>query len=100
MIFKKGNDKEPSNYRPIALLNSLLKLFTSIIQERLLQWCEEHAILPEAQAGFRKNRGCVDQIFTLNAILQIGTRRSGIYALYVDFAKAFDVLITVNYGTS
>ncbi|ODM90157.1 RNA-directed DNA polymerase from mobile element jockey [Orchesella cincta] len=76
MIQKKGDVKEPGNYRPIALLNTQMKLFTSMVQNRLLEWVERAKILPEAQAGFRKGRSCVDQIFTLNAILQIGTKRT------------------------
>ena len=40
MIYKKGDNKNPVNYRPIALVNSILKLFTQVIYNRLYEWTE------------------------------------------------------------
>ncbi|CAG5073502.1 Similar to X-element\ORF2: Probable RNA-directed DNA polymerase from transposon X-element (Drosophila melanogaster), partial [Cotesia congregata] len=67
MLYKKGKKEEPSNYRGIALINNIFKILTSILQRCLDRWLENCQILPEEQTGFRKNRGCLDQIFTLNA---------------------------------
>ena len=54
-IPKKGNAKECSNYRTIALISHASKVILKILQARLQQYvnCE----LPEVQAGFRKGRG-------------------------------------------
>ena len=54
-IPKKGNAKECSNYRPIALISHAIKVILKIIQARLQQYvnCE----LPNVQTGFRKGRG-------------------------------------------
>jgi len=90
MIHKKGEESDPGNYRPIALLNTSLKLFTGLLTNRLVTWAERNKVLPEAQAGFRKKRGCDDQIFTLQATLQAGTTRGKVYALFIDFARAFN----------
>ena len=59
-IPKKGDPKECSNYRTIALISHASKLMLKIIQARLQQYvnCE----LPDVQAGFRKGRGMRDQI--------------------------------------
>lgn len=91
MLHKKGSMLDPNNYRPIALLDTLLKLFTQILCKRLTQWANETGVLPEAQGGFRSKRSCDDQIFTLQSALQIGTRKKGskVYALFLDFARAF-----------
>ncbi len=35
LIYKKGNEKEPKNYRPITCLSVITKLITSIISRRL-----------------------------------------------------------------
>ena len=59
-IPKKGNAKECSNYRTIALISHTSKVMLKILQDRL-QWymnCE----IPDVQAGFRKGRGTRDQI--------------------------------------
>ena len=35
LIYKKGDEKEPKNYRPITCLSVITKLITSIIAKRL-----------------------------------------------------------------
>lgn len=90
MIHKKGDKLNPNNYRPIALLSSLLKLFIQVLQHRLTEWAEKCGILPEAQGGFRQQRGCDDQIHVLNTAVNLGTNNNGkVYACFFDFARAF-----------
>ena len=58
-IPKKGNAKECSNYRTIALISHASKVMLKILQARLKQYVNRE--LPEVQAGFRKGRGTRDQ---------------------------------------
>ena len=37
---KKGHKKDLNNYRPIALVNYITKIFTNILCTRLYTWCE------------------------------------------------------------
>ena len=57
-IPKKGNAKEFSKYRTIALISHASKVMLKILQARLQECanCE----LPDVQAGFRKGRGTRD----------------------------------------
>lgn len=91
MIYKKGNSFDPNNYRPIALLNCITKIFTQILGERLKNWTTNNHLVPEFQSGFRKGRSCLDNIFILNSIIQIQINkpRSKLYTLFVDFSSAF-----------
>ena len=59
-IPKRGDAKECSNYRTIALISHASKVMLKILQARLQQYmnCE----LSDVQAGFRKGRGTRDQI--------------------------------------
>ena len=59
-ISKKGNDKECSNYRTIALVSHARKIMLKILQARLQQYvnCE----LLDVPACFTKSRGTRDQI--------------------------------------
>ena len=52
LIPKKGNAKECSNYRTIALISHASKVMLKFLQARLQQYvnCE----LPDVQAGFKK----------------------------------------------
>ena len=51
-IPKKGNAKECSNYRTIALISHASKVMLKILQARLQQYVNHE--LPDVQAGFRK----------------------------------------------
>ena len=57
---KKGNPKECSNYRTIALISHASKVMLKILPARLPQYMNHE--LPDVQAGFRKGRGTRDQI--------------------------------------
>ena len=59
-IPKKGNAKECSNYRTVALISHANKVMLKILQARLQQYMNHE--LPDVQAGFRKGRGTRDQI--------------------------------------
>ena len=91
MLHKKGSVDDPSNFRPIALASTAMKLFTAALADRLSNWAEGNEILPEAQGGFRRSRSCQEQIFNLTGALHIHLRRPGrrAYALFVDFQRAF-----------
>ena len=64
----KGNAKECSNYRTIALISHARKVILKILQARLQQYvsCE----LPDVQAGFRKGREARDQIANILWIIE------------------------------
>ena len=59
-IPKKGNAKECSNYRTIALISHASKVMLKILQARLQQYMNHE--VPGVPAGFRKGRGTRDQI--------------------------------------
>ena len=93
-LHKKGDTNLPDNYRGISLLSILSKVFTHIINERLMVWAESNNIICEAQAGFRKGRSTIDHIFTVNAIIEkYLLKNTKLYVAFIDFKKAYD---TVN----
>lgn len=53
----------------------------------------------EEQAGFRKERGTIDQIFTLQAMIQKYLSKPGrkFYCAFIDFSKALTVYHTSNF---
>ena len=67
-IPKKGNAKECSNYRTIALISHASKVMLKILQARLQQYVNRE--LPGVQAGFRKGRGTRDQIANIRWIME------------------------------
>ena len=67
-IPKKGNAKECSNYRIVALISHASKVMLKILQARLQQYVNRE--LPDVQAGFRKGRGTRDQIANIRWIME------------------------------
>ena len=59
-IPKKGNAKQCSYYRTIALISHASKVMLKTLQARLQQYMNQE--LPDVQAGFREGRGTRDQI--------------------------------------
>ena len=88
-IPKKGNAKECSNYRTIALISHASKVMLKILQARLQQYlnCE----LPDVQAGFRKDRGTRDQVANICWTIEKAREfQKNIYFCFIDYAKASD----------
>ena len=97
LIPKKGNAKECSNYCTIALISHAGKVMLKILQARLQQYmnCE----IPDVQAAFRKGRGTRDQIANIHWIIKKAREfQQNIYFCFIDYAKAFDVWITISCG--
>ena len=53
-----------------ALLSVISKLYTGVLNERLVTWAESTGNIYEEQAGFRKERSIVDNIFVLSGVVQ------------------------------
>ena len=90
MLFKnKGSTNDPSKYRCIGLLSHTCKTLSQCLLESLES--ETSGFLSEWQAGFRKKRGCRDNLLTLRTIydelLEAGRQ---LYVTYVDCSAAFD----------
>ena len=96
-IPKKGNAKECSDYRRVALISHASKVMLKILQDRLQQYvnCE----LPDVQAGFRKGRRTRDKLATSSGSSkkQESSRKTSISAL-VTMPKSLTVWITINCG--
>ncbi|UYV68143.1 K02A2.6-like [Cordylochernes scorpioides] len=101
-IFKNGDPNAPSNYRGIALISNLSKLFTSILKNRLSNWIENRKLIAENQAGFRRGYSCQDHIFTLTSLIQmtLNRKRRKLYAFFVDLKKRLIRFHIYYYGES
>ncbi|XP_055291868.1 WD repeat-containing protein 89 isoform X2 [Moschus berezovskii] len=88
-IPKKGNAKECSKYRTLALISHARKVMLKILQASLQQYVNRE--LPDVQAGFRKGRGTRDQIANIRWIMEKAREfQKNIYFCFIDYAKAFD----------
>jgi hypothetical protein len=92
MLYKnKGSPDDMSKYRAICLLNHSYKLLSSYLLMRLLKEVEDS--LPESQAGFRKHRGCRDNVYILARLIdQVIEAERSCVVTFIDFSAAFDTI--------
>ena len=88
-IHKKGSQSDCDNFRGISLLSVPSKVFTKVISNRLKPRVEH--LLRESQCGFRKGRGCNDQIYTLRVLMEKAREfHQPLYMCFIDLRKAYD----------
>ena len=92
-VFKAGDTKSPSNYRPISILPPLSKLFEKIVHRRLYKFLTKFEILHESQFGFRNGHSTTDALtLILEKLHGALERREVSMNIYLDLSKAFDTV--------
>ena len=93
-IHKPGKDpSNPLNYRPICLLEVLLKIFERIIAQRILYYLEHHNLVSERQFGFRKGRCTQHPISFADEIITENKKQKRATLITTrDTEKAFDTV--------
>ena len=89
VIYKKGGRMDCGNYRGISIMDTLAKLYDTILCNRLMQWFQPK----REQAGAQKGRGCMEHIVSLRLLIDYALcRKAKLYITYVDFSKAYDLV--------
>ena len=90
-IFKSGTVSDPSNYRGITISSCLGKLFSIILNNRLISFLDLNNLKRPEQIGFSKGGRTADHIFTLKTIIDsYKLKKKKLYACFIDLRKAFD----------
>ena len=91
LIPKKGNAKECSNYRTIALISHASKVMVNILQARLQQYMNHE--LPDVQVGFTKHR-TRNQTTNICWVTEKATEfQKNIYFCLIDYAHFSNLLL-------
>lgn len=94
-IFKKGDYFDPANYRGITISSCIGKLFTKIINNRLVNFLIDNKIIPSNQIGFIPGKRTADHIFVLKTLMdQAKSHKKNLYMCFIDLKKAFDTVWT------
>ena len=100
VVLKKPESDDPSNprdyaapksYRPIALLETLSKVFETIMASRMAWMAEAHNLLPEGHMGGRRCTSTEHAVHSLvERIIAAWNKKKVVSALFLDVSGAFD----------
>ena len=91
LLYKKGDPKQPENYRPITLLSILYKLFSRMLGSRIKVILDREQ--SSDQAGFRPGYSVDDHLFTVVMLVEkLNEYQQPLWICAVDFRKAFDTV--------
>ena len=80
----------PNSYRPIALIETIAKVLSTIITEDLSYECETNNLLPDLQFGGRPGRSTTDALHYAEQYIKNSWRKGNVVAaLFLDIQAAF-----------
>ena len=92
-VYKAGDSKSITNYRPISILSPFSKIFEKIISVRLNQYIDNNNILHENQFGFRSGLStCMALLQLVDELTDSIDSRKATIGVFIDLAKAFDTI--------
>jgi hypothetical protein len=88
-IFKSGKRNDISNYRGIAILSAIVKLFGSLVYGVMYE--DLKGCLVDCQHGFVKNGSTVSNLLEYSSFVWKSIEdKCQVDSIYTDFSKAFD----------
>ena len=92
-LFKNGDVKEFSNYRPVSILPQFSKILEKVFHNRLMSFINDKQILNNSQFGFRKNMSTalaiIELVEEITTAIDEGKTTVGVF---IDLKKAFDTV--------
>ena len=89
-LHKKGRVTDPLNYRIIAFMSAMCKLYDGCLTSRLQEWVDKEGMIAPTQYGYRCNSECVDMWYVYSLVIR-ERKAQGLTTLLasLDVKKAF-----------
>ena len=90
-INEKELQREIKNYRPVAIMNVVCKLFIMVLSERINGWVEESGMLGEIHGVSEWSEGQRKNMFMLERKIEmVNVRKECLLVAFIDMEKAYD----------
>ena len=92
-IAQKDDKLLPKNYRPVAILSPLSKIFEKVLYGQIYSYVSRNCILHNNLNGYRKNRSSLTALLHLyNSWVEAASKGQISGAVLVDLSAAFDLV--------
>ena len=92
-LFKKGDNKMASNYRPVSLTSVVCKTMEKFVRDHVSNFMNKNELFSDKQYGFLPKRSTVLQLLNIIDEWSLAVDEGyEINCLYLDFMKAFDTV--------
>ena len=92
-LYKEGKHCDPSNYRPISLLNCFDKIFEKLINVQLKVYLKKYDLLFEYQYSYREGFSCDLALLQINDYIKKEIDKGNfVVTFFIDLKKAFDTV--------
>ena len=92
-LYKKDDPHSFGNYRPIALLPAISKLFEKILHSQVSDYFETNKLLYAGQYGFRSGHSCeLAALELIDRASDLLVNKKDPFSVFLDLSKAFDTL--------
>ncbi|KAJ7414954.1 RNA-directed DNA polymerase from mobile element jockey-like [Pitangus sulphuratus] len=93
LIFKKGKNEDPRNYRPVSLTSVPGKVMERIIVGRIETHLKGNTVIGHSQHGFRGRKSCLSSLISFyDKVTHLTDQGKPIDVIFLDFSKVFDTL--------
>lgn len=94
LAFKGGSRSDWSDYRPIAVVQVIAKVYGLVLNNRLNAWAESTDVRRPSQAGFRPAYNThMNTFILLNIIDKYKHLKQPLFCCFIDLHKAYDNVI-------
>ena len=92
-IYKKGDKKNASNYRPVSLTSVVCKILETLIRDHITSHMKRNKLFSNKQFGFISGRSTTLQLLNvMNIWTKALDENQEIDCIYMDYMKAFDTV--------